>query len=126
MSEPDFSFLGDQSPPGRPRTGVATPRPSVPSNPWPRVIIFGCLGFFVMTAVGSVISAWTMSMVDDRVLSDCVRQYFIVADNGGSEMDLYDRAAFVAEVALQAGDEAAYAKWVKVRDVHGRRAGLEP
>jgi len=66
--------------------------------------------------VGSIGNAFST-----HVAKDLVRQYQIVQSNG-SEMDKAIRAGAVAEMYLQAKDEANYRKWKEIADRHQRNA----
>jgi hypothetical protein len=125
MQEPDFSFLGDTTHPSRP-TGdrKAAPPEKLPANPWPKIIILGFLGFLVISAIWGVNAKYGMQAIHDQVFEDAARQYQISRDNGGSHIDLHVHAGLAAEAALQADDAEAYAKWIKVRDAHARKAGM--
>jgi hypothetical protein len=111
--------------PSQPSAGRAVVPPgNAPSNPWPIVVVLGTIGFLIMSVFWAMGTKATMQNVQNQVLEDAKRQYFISRDNGGSHIDLHVHAGLAAEAALQAHNEEAYAAWIKVRDAHARLAGM--
>ena len=64
-----------------------------------------------------------MGRIQQQVAEDSVKQYDI-AKRGGTAIDAYVHAGFVAAAYLQAKDESNYQKWKKIEAEEARRAGV--
>jgi hypothetical protein len=61
--------------------------------------------------------------IEKDVAEDAVKQYEIAKRNGDA-IAAYSAASYVCAAYLQANDEANYARWKKIEEEEGRRAGL--
>lgn len=138
----DFDFLGDTSSSAPRRVHYRPQRKSSGCLPVFQVA-FGIILAFVLMFGGCVFLAGVgmnelqkeqkrtgkpvgdiMTAASTKVAKDAIEQYRTICETNGSEIDRHVRAGFVAEAFLQAGDKENYAKWKRIADAHGQRAGL--
>lgn len=63
--------------------------------------------------------------IEQHVAEEAIKEYNIVKENSGSDIDLSVRAALVAEAYLQAKDNENYKKWKAIEKEHSKSAGID-